>query len=210
MAALVEGHSRNYDQVRLVRLMVNTVPARLKNSETTRTELFQPFNLAQYHLMSTDGRVEDPLAGFEGDLQYQPGIDLILGRSIERNAVRPGEFLQGKQHLLGQPTGPKPLVVTECPTLCQHLLAKRPLRHDLFSLSEGTCLAEHNKRLCPANEPERVIREGKGAGKALGATEMRYDDIPVCGERFLPFSEDIFCVFQISVKSSVSTSRPRD
>lgn len=163
MAALVEGHTRNYDQVRLIRLMVNTVPARFKNSETARTELLQALNPAQHHLMATDGRVEDPLAGFEGDLKYQPGIDLVVGRRIERNAVRPGEFLQGQQPLLGQPTGPKPLIATECPTLYQHLLAKRLLRHDLFSLSEGTCLAEHNKGLCPVNEPERVIREGKGA-----------------------------------------------
>jgi len=101
MAAPVKGHTRNDDQVRLIRLMLNTVPAWFKYSEATGAELFQVIDLAQHHLMAADGRVEDPLAGFEGDLEYQPGIDLVMGRSIERNALRPGEFLQAQQPLLG-------------------------------------------------------------------------------------------------------------
>jgi hypothetical protein len=100
VAASIKSNTRHDDQIRLVRLVINSGAAWLENAKTSLAELFKRLNLAQNHVMAADRRIKNSFAGRKGSQDNQPGIDFILCSGIECDALRTVVFPQCNQVLL--------------------------------------------------------------------------------------------------------------
>ena len=159
MPGQIKGYTGNNDQVGLVRQVITSGGAGFQNTKGPLGQTPQSFDLAKYHPLVTDGRIQYPLTGRKGLRQNIGGIGLVVGRRIQGDTLCPCKFLKSNEPLLSYLAGCPPLFVAERPASGQNLLAERAFGHRVFFYGRynGILPGEVSGRSCREGESEEWL-----------------------------------------------------